>query len=206
MWYIFSGKCFVRVVQHAFPSVDNYIQSLISTFSVTECPNEPSVAQQQVHFHYAPVFGLVCKYMGLSMELCAKMYLRMLLRDMISAAVRLGLLGPLDGVKLQVEAFPVLGALLQQFDNESESPQSASSNGINAKTSDKSYYEGCYTSDNCRNMDNAETSGPLMASWSNTGSSSAVLFYRGVKPVQTAHILDLLQSRQDMLYSRLFSS
>jgi len=55
------------------------------------------------HCHYAPVFGLVCKELGLSLEKTQAMHLFMSLRCLISSAVRLNVIGPLAGQCLQQE-------------------------------------------------------------------------------------------------------
>jgi urease accessory protein len=51
--------------------------------------------------HHAPIFGLVCLHAGLDIATAQKLFLFHVLRDMISAAVRLAIFGPLEGALLQ---------------------------------------------------------------------------------------------------------
>jgi len=50
---------------------------------------------------FAPIFGVVCRGLDIGVNVAQKMYLFLALRDMISAAKRLALIGPMAGVKLQ---------------------------------------------------------------------------------------------------------
>lgn len=128
--------------------------------------------------HYAPVFGLVCGSLGVSLELCDRMYLKIFLRDLISAAIRLNIIGPIAGVSIQAQAFIKLETLLERH------YMQHSVANIDSKPANK-------VDDNLFDL---------------TFNSKEVEFYNNIKPMQTAPIIDILQSRHDLLYSRLFSS
>jgi urease accessory protein len=52
------------------------------------------------HFHYAPVFGFVMKSLSMERELMQRSFLHIALRGMISASVRLGMIGPYQGQQI----------------------------------------------------------------------------------------------------------
>ena len=54
-----------------------------------------------LNFHFAPIFGCLCGRLGITLPILERMYMRMLLRDLISAATRLSVVGPLEGSRLQ---------------------------------------------------------------------------------------------------------
>ena len=97
-FFKYAGKCFLRAIKECFPSLDCDIDEAMGVII------EP---------HYAPVFGLLCRMMGISMSLCERMFLRMHLRDLVSAAVRLNIIGPMEGVRVQAQTFPLLEELLK---------------------------------------------------------------------------------------------
>lgn len=53
------------------------------------------------HGLFAPVFGVVARLLGIDVRTAQKMYLYLGVRDMVSAAKRLALIGPAKGVALQ---------------------------------------------------------------------------------------------------------
>jgi urease accessory protein UreF len=64
--------------------------------------------------HYAPLFGVICGLHNFSIEVTEIMYLRCVLRDCISAACRLNIIGPIEGTKLQIIMSQKLEKKLQQ--------------------------------------------------------------------------------------------
>lgn len=54
-----------------------------------------------VSFHHAPVFGLICGLLGFDNTTSQRAYMFMTMRDVISAATRLNLIGPLGAAVLQ---------------------------------------------------------------------------------------------------------
>ncbi|KAI9915633.1 hypothetical protein PsorP6_007678 [Peronosclerospora sorghi] len=76
-------------------------------------------AKQQKHegIHHALVLGVLCALLGMEAELTQRMYLFMVTRDMISAATRLNLVGPLEAAKLQFEMAPLLEKVFEAKKN-----------------------------------------------------------------------------------------
>ena len=58
-------------------------------------------AKNEVNPHFVIVFGLCMKSIGYSFKITQKIYYYITLRDQISAAIRLGLLGPIEGAAMQ---------------------------------------------------------------------------------------------------------
>lgn len=63
--------------------------------------HSPSVYYQG---HYSPLFGTICGLQQLSLHATEVMYLRCVLRDAVSAACRLSILGPIEG-KLYIGSY-----------------------------------------------------------------------------------------------------
>ena len=62
--------------------------------------------------HFTLVFTLALQRAGFALAELQAMYLHMLLRDQLSAAIRLGFLGPLEGHKLQHDFYAVFEHIL----------------------------------------------------------------------------------------------
>ena len=89
----------------------------------------PSLGGATVHAHHAPVFGLIGGMLQMPEHVLAEAFLVTMSRDLISAAVRLGIVGPMHGVALQRQLMPLVGSLLEEVDtlgiNESSAAQTA---------------------------------------------------------------------------------
>src|SRR5213075_510211 len=59
------------------------------------------VIQRNLPGHFAPVFGVVGAQLGLSLVATMELFVFLQLRGWISAAVRLGIIGPLEGQAIQ---------------------------------------------------------------------------------------------------------
>lgn len=68
-------------------------------------------------FHHAPVFGLVCGLLGFNAESTQKAYMFVTMRDVISAATRLNLVGPLGAAVLQHQIAPIAEDLSTKWMN-----------------------------------------------------------------------------------------
>lgn len=53
--------------------------------------------------HFAPVFGLACQVLNLTLDQMARLFMFWSLRGFISSAVRLGIVGPLEGQAIQLQ-------------------------------------------------------------------------------------------------------
>ncbi|WP_114781285.1 urease accessory protein UreF [Botryobacter ruber] len=80
--------------------------------------------EQELAMHFVPVFALCLKRTGFSVQDAQGMYLHMALRDQVSAAIRLGFIGPMEGHKLQHDFYSIFENLLE-------------------KHADKEYHEAC---------------------------------------------------------------
>jgi len=69
-------------VKHAFPDVSPISQM------------KSLAGELKLHGHLAPVFGLVCHYLGIESQLSQQMFLFTASRGILSSAVRLNVLGP----------------------------------------------------------------------------------------------------------------
>lgn len=69
-------------------------------------------AAQQIPPHFTLVFTLALQRVGFALAELQAMYLHMLLRDQLSAAIRLGFLGPLEGHQLQHDFYAVFEHIL----------------------------------------------------------------------------------------------
>ena len=67
---------------------------------------------QEIPPHFTLVFTLALQRVGFGVEELKAMYLHMLLRDQLSAAIRLGFLGPLEGHQLQHDFYAVFEHIL----------------------------------------------------------------------------------------------
>lgn len=78
----------------------------------TEIPSlksmrDVSIGSGVVSFHHAPVFGLICGLLGMDSGTAQRGYLFTTMRDVISAATRLNLVGPIGAAVLQHQIAPV---------------------------------------------------------------------------------------------------
>lgn len=72
----------------------------------TELPSlkvmrDASLGTGVVYFHHAPIFGMICGLLGFDGGTTQKAYMFVTLRDIISAATRLNVIGPLGAAVLQ---------------------------------------------------------------------------------------------------------
>lgn len=67
--------------------------------------------------HHAVLFGAVCALLDVKAEPTQRMFLYVTTRDVLSAATRLNLVGPLEAARLQFEMTPVLEQVFQTKKN-----------------------------------------------------------------------------------------
>jgi urease accessory protein len=94
-----QGRNWLKLLAAFYPDAD--LQTIIQWFSTQEIPP-----------HFTLVFTLALQRSGFALEELQAMYLHMLLRDQLSAAIRLGLLGPLEGHQLQHDFYAVFEHIL----------------------------------------------------------------------------------------------
>lgn len=76
-----------------------------------------SLSSGSVSFHHAPIFGLVCGLLGIDADTSQKAYMFITMRDVISAATRLNLVGPLGAAVLQHQVSIVAEDLSKKWMN-----------------------------------------------------------------------------------------
>jgi len=74
-----------------------------------------AIVSEQAAGLFSPLFGAITSMLGIDARQAQKMFLFMTLRDMVSAAKRLGLIGPYAGVALTTELSPKLEQLFQKY-------------------------------------------------------------------------------------------
>lgn len=66
--------------------------------------------------HYAPVFGFVCRHLELAPGCARELFVFVHLRTLVSSAVRLGVIGPMEAQRLQHQLTPAAREVLQRCD------------------------------------------------------------------------------------------
>lgn len=94
-----QGRAFLATSARVFPCAD--IRRL-----------DAAVRARASAGHHAPMFGAALGALGVPCQEAQALYLHGALRGVVSAAVRLGLLGPLEAQRLQLESAPLLDAVL----------------------------------------------------------------------------------------------
>ena len=139
------------------------------------------VRQKRIVGHFAPVFGATLGVLGIERESALQLFMFISVRGWVSAAVRLGIVGPLEGQRVQwrvaragLEACTINGAR--------ESPDATPSLPARGQSP----------------IPLASPGVPVEGKEGKEGKER--------QAVQTAPVLDLIQGMQDRLYSRLFQS
>ncbi|KAL0732622.1 hypothetical protein Bca4012_008831 [Brassica carinata] len=91
----------------------------IAASAFTEIPSlkmirDASLGSKELHFHHAPIFGLVCGLLGMDAETSQRAYLFVTLRDVV-AATRLNLLGPMGASVMQHHIAVVAETVLEKW-------------------------------------------------------------------------------------------
>ncbi|MBF9142097.1 urease accessory protein UreF [Hymenobacter properus] len=94
-----QGRTWLKLLAGFYPAAD--IERISHWFAAGEVPP-----------HFTLAFGLGLRAAGYALAETGTMYLHMLLRDQLSAAIRLGFLGPLEGHRLQHDFYAVFEHLL----------------------------------------------------------------------------------------------
>lgn len=96
----FCEACTLNVVANRASRVQG--QSLLA--SADRIFEEPAIGElrervrrEKSPCHYVPVFGVVCRMLGVSLAEARRMFLFITIRDLIAAAVRLNLMGTFQG-------------------------------------------------------------------------------------------------------------
>lgn len=104
---IAQGSALMRVAASVFSEIP-----CLKTMRTTALSTGGAVC-----FHHGPVFGLVCGLLGFNCETSQRAYMFITMRDIISAATRLNLVGPLGAAVLQHHVAPVAENLSTKWMN-----------------------------------------------------------------------------------------
>ncbi|KAF9665403.1 hypothetical protein SADUNF_Sadunf16G0119000 [Salix dunnii] len=104
----------------------------------TEIPSlkimrEMSLGSDTAAFHHAPVFGIVCGLLGMDSETSQRAYMFITLRDALSAATRLNLVGPLGAAVLQHQVSIAAETMLKRHIHEMSSMMNATEDNKRSK-------------------------------------------------------------------------
>lgn len=75
---------------------------------------EDVVRRGRLHGHYPPVLGAVCEALGVPLRRTCDVFMFLTLRGAVSTAVRLGIVGPLQGQGLQHQFGKWVGAVVER--------------------------------------------------------------------------------------------
>ena len=101
---IAQGSALIRVAAAVFSEIPS-LKSMRDT----------SLGSGVVSFHHAPIFGLICGLLGLDSRTSQRAYLFITTRDVISAATRLNLVGPMGAAVLQHQIVLLAEAILEKW-------------------------------------------------------------------------------------------
>ncbi|KAK7300292.1 hypothetical protein RJT34_11134 [Clitoria ternatea] len=103
---ISQGSALMRVASAVFSEIPSF-----------KTMRDASLGLGTVSFHHAPVFGLVCVMLGFDITCSQRAYMFITMRDVISAATRLNLIGPLGAALLQHQVAPIAEVILEKWMN-----------------------------------------------------------------------------------------
>ena len=95
-----QGRAFIATCAHSFPQRDGLARL------------DAAARLGEIHAHFAPVFGAALRALDVAAEPAAALYLHLALRGVLSAAVRLGRIGPHQAQALQHECAPLQDEVL----------------------------------------------------------------------------------------------
>lgn len=165
-----QGSGMLRAFSIAFPRISPVVKALKRTTlkvhsSLADCTG-----------HNATCFGAVCGLLGIDEETCCTMFLYTTARDMVNAAVRMNLIGPLEGGRLTHDLCLAVEKLVtEELLNRFEREETKESN-CDSETEENSQHNG----------------GPEVLD---------VAFAHQVCP-----LIEILANAHDRLYTRLFNS
>lgn len=103
---IAQGSALMRVAAAVFSEVPSI-----------KMMRDASLGSSTVSLHHAPIFGLICGLLGFDGETSQRAYMFITMRDVISAATRLNLVGPLGAAVLQHHVGPIAEDLSKKWMN-----------------------------------------------------------------------------------------
>lgn len=107
-----QGSGMLRAFSAAFPNISPVIKVLRRRI-IKMMPIQ--VSQADSSGHAATCFGAVCGLLDINNETCVSMFLYTTARDMVNAAVRMNLIGPLEGGCVTNELCSGVNKLIEMF-------------------------------------------------------------------------------------------
>lgn len=150
-----------------------------------------------VHGHLAPLIGVFCSKLNLSLHQTSQMFLFVTLRSLISAAVRLSICGPMQGQRIQADVLAACVPALLATRNTGISTDAPDADGhVDA--------DGQGGDSIGSSQDEQDASAVWGSEW---GTREDALSRRvQAQSFITSPIVDILQGTHDRLFCRLFSS
>jgi len=99
---VVQGKNWLKLFESFYPEAD--LHEIREWFAV-----------EGLSLHFVPVYALCLRRARFTLQDVQVMYLHMALRDQVSAAIRLGFIGPMEGHKLQHDFYSVFDHLIDRF-------------------------------------------------------------------------------------------
>jgi len=90
---------------------------LSSCGKIFRAPEMTTAAKRFSTGHFAPAIGAVTQALGVSRSGAARLFLFQHLRGLVASAVRLGIVGPMEGQSLQYRLAPRLQSVLTECEN-----------------------------------------------------------------------------------------
>ena len=103
-------KIFVKIFTSKFDWIDVQNQQFTQN-------NERFFSEVRVSFHDAPIFGLTCGALGFDNTSSQRAFMFITIRDMVSDATRLNLIGTLGAALLQHQVAPIAEVILDKWMN-----------------------------------------------------------------------------------------
>lgn len=101
-----QGAALLRLALNTYAPTCPRFQALLTLRKQTKREKQPGV-------HHAVLFGVVCALLDVDRQQAQRMYLFVTTRDVLSAATRLNLVGPMEAARLQFEATPLIDKVFE---------------------------------------------------------------------------------------------
>ncbi|TYZ57727.1 hypothetical protein PybrP1_000711 [[Pythium] brassicae (nom. inval.)] len=112
-----QGAAMLRLALSTYGSAGSPDEQAHDAFAVLLAVRKESKRQQHPGVHHAVVFALVCALLGVDSDTCQRLFLFYGVRDVLSAATRLNLVGPFEAARVQFELRGLLERVFQAKKN-----------------------------------------------------------------------------------------
>jgi urease accessory protein len=113
-----QGKALIRLASSVFPEITDEVKSMRACIQEKNNKKKKTTAAARgAHGHHAIVFGRLFGLLGLDSLTAQRAFLFLSLRDVLSAATRLNLVGPMEAALLQHRHASLAEAVLVKYAN-----------------------------------------------------------------------------------------